>query len=190
MFDSEVLKWVRELIHSCLSMNMNPYRSPRLIDNAIYSLALVVISRLIDNVFNFTLPAGLHTISSFVCLRYFFSSFLFLFHGYHGGTNHKKKTGVHQWQYNIFGALNLLNRLVGLGWLYRLSFILNTGLKLDICHDRLAFSSGQVLRFKLQVQTSKPIESLRLIVNGKHCHGDAHDHCQAFSISESLQVLY
>ena len=61
-----------------------------------------------------------------------------------------------------------------------------TGLKLDICHDRLAFSSGQVLRFKLQVQTSKPIESLRLVVNGKHCHADAHDHCQAFSIS--LQV--
>ena len=45
-------------------MNMNPDLSPRLIDNAIYSLALVVVSRLIDNlnVFNLTSPAGLHTL--------------------------------------------------------------------------------------------------------------------------------
>ena len=43
-------------------MNMNPDLSPRLTDNAIYSLALVVVSRLIDNVFNLTSPAGLHTL--------------------------------------------------------------------------------------------------------------------------------
>ena len=47
-------------------INLNEYEScpACLIDNAIYSLAfkVVLVSRLIDNVFNLTSPAGLHMI--------------------------------------------------------------------------------------------------------------------------------
>ena len=53
--------------NSFMFINLNEYEScpACLIDNAIYSLAFKVVvrvSRLIDNVFNLTSPAGLHMI--------------------------------------------------------------------------------------------------------------------------------
>ena len=53
-------------------MNTNPELSPRLIYNAIYSFALVVVSRPIDNVFNLISPAGLHTLMQITSFVWYF----------------------------------------------------------------------------------------------------------------------